>query len=356
MRTLALAVELKERDIPVVFICRESCGNLNDFIESRFHFPVFRLREKNNTISAMCDAKSTPTKEIREETNSETDRIQSIESLRLIKNIYGDIEWLVVDNYSLEKRWESSVRELAKRIMVIDDMANREHDADILLDQNLFQDLEQRYAGLVSNTCKQLLGPRFSLLRPEFREERKSLRKRGGQIGRILVFFGGSDPTNETMKALFALSRFQETEIKVDVVVGSANQNRNHILTYCQKNRNIEFHFNIDYMARLMSRADLFIGSGGSSTWERCCLGLPSIIIAIAENQEAISKNMDSERMGFYLGTSDDVSEEIIAEKTDFLIRNPAVTKEISRKCFDMVDGKGASRVALEMANIGRLI
>lgn len=201
MRCLTLAGELKEAGAQIIFICRECEGNLCDLIEKQ-GIPVARISGELQSWEA--------------------DAFQSLEALKK----YGKADWLVVDHYSLDHRWEAGIRNAAEKIMVIDDLADRIHDNDLLLDQNLYEDLENRYNGLAPPHCIKLLGPRYALLRPEFRKARASLRKRDGIIRRILVSFGGSDPSNETAKALEAIGLLGKPEIAVDVVVGSSNPHR----------------------------------------------------------------------------------------------------------------------------------
>src|SRR4051812_32084659 len=112
----------------------------------------------------------------------------------------GSADWLIVDHYALDSRWENACRRDGLRILAIDDLADRHHDCDVLLDQNLVGQMKTRYRDKVPGNCVQLLGPRYALLRPEFVEQRRLLTGRSGKIGRILVCYGGSDPTNETAK------------------------------------------------------------------------------------------------------------------------------------------------------------
>ncbi len=106
------------------------------------------------------------------------------------------VDWLIMDHYALDAEWERRLRPHVERLMVIDDLANRSHDCDLLLDQNLVPENHARYRNLVPSTCRLLLGPRYALLGPEYRVWRRSLRPREGQVGRVLVFLGGSDPEN----------------------------------------------------------------------------------------------------------------------------------------------------------------
>lgn len=189
----------------------------------------------------------------------------------------------IVDHYGLDLQWEKKMRDFVKKIVVIDDLANRKHDCDVLLDQNIVPHYEKRYEHLVPRNCVKLLGPNYLIMREEFIRERKSLRTRTGEVNRLLVFMGGSDPTNETLKILHALEEV-DAPSHVDIVVGSSNPYKAEIETISLKN-GYHFHFQIDYMATLMARADFSIGAGGSSTWERCFVGLPSSSTIIAENQ-----------------------------------------------------------------------
>lgn len=187
----------------------------------------------------------------------------------------------IVDHYGLGVEWEQSIRSFTKKLAVIDDLA-REHDCDLLLDQNFLPQFETRYDDKLPLSCKVLLGPKFLIMRDEFVEARKKITKRNLEINRILLFMGGTDPTQETMKVLEALEHKSFNHI--DVVVGNGNQNKVEIETIC-KQRGYFFHCQIDYMAELMLLADYSIGAGGSTVWERCYLGLPSSSTIVADNQ-----------------------------------------------------------------------
>ena len=148
----------------------------------------------------------------------------------------------MVDHYGLDESWEKGLRGHVDKIFAIDDLANTPHDCDVLLNQNLLENLDNAYQGLAPHHCRKLLGPRFALLRPEFRKTRETLRERDGIIRRILVFFGGVDPTGETEKALEALEMLGRPEVAVDVVVGSNNPRGKKIEAICRGMRNVTFH------------------------------------------------------------------------------------------------------------------
>lgn len=189
----------------------------------------------------------------------------------------------IVDHYDIDERWESEMRHYAKKIMVIDDLANRKHDCDLLLDQNYIQNFQHRYAQLVPSHCVQLLGPSYLIMREEFMVARQQLRARTSDaVERLLVFMGGSDPTGETLKVIAALQNFHFAD--VDVVVGNGNESKTRIQRICEE-RGYHYHQQIHNMAELMQRADFSIGAGGSATWERCYVGLPSTSTIVAHNQ-----------------------------------------------------------------------
>ena len=200
---------------------------------------------------------------------------------------------LVVDHYDLDHTYESHFRPSAKKIMVIDDLADRKHDCDILLDQTYGRDAED-YKKLVPDNCEILAGSDYVLLRKEFIELRpKALEKRKNtkEIKRILVSLGGSDPKNFTLKAL---QMIKESDFKghVDIVLGFSVPNIGAVKKYADSMENDStIHTNAD-MPKLMYDADLAIGAAGSSVWERCCLGLPQVLMVTADNQQLIYENL----------------------------------------------------------------
>jgi UDP-2,4-diacetamido-2,4,6-trideoxy-beta-L-altropyranose hydrolase len=256
-------------------------------------------------------------------------------------------DWLIVDNYALDIGWEQQIRPGVGRIMVIDDLANRHHGADVLLDQNLYDGMASRYDGLIPDTCVKLLGPKYALLRPEFCVEQEILRRHCGIVRRILIFFGGSDPSNETTKALEAIGMLNRPDIAVDVVVGGGNPRRHELERLCRRYPGVTFYCQVDNMAELMSAADLAIGAGGTATWERCALGLPALVIALADNQVELAETAARRGMVFFLGSSGMVSSARIREALDLFIGAPENLSAITATSLAMVDAKGAQRVAI---------
>ncbi len=256
---------------------------------------------------------------------------------KIIMCLKKQIDWLIVDHYGLDNRWETGLRNYTKRIMVIDDLANRQHDCDLLLDQNLYPDMASRYQGLVSIHCKQLLGPQYALLRPEFYDARKKLHKRDGKIRRILLFFGGSDPTNETAKAFEAIKLLNKPKIAIDVVVGIANPNKEYIERLCNDLPNCIFNCQVNNMAELMVNADLTIGAGGTATWERCFLGLPSLTVVVSENQDEVTSAVAQVGATIKIGHSWDATARQIAEAVATFLNNPTLVQNMSENALNLV-------------------
>ena len=266
--------------------------------------------------------------------------------------IPDSVDWLIVDHYGLDENWEAALRWHARRIFAIDDLANRPHNCDLLLDQNYAGDGVDRYKGLVPTVCKQLLGPRFAMLHPAFQENRPvdiDKPEKYRAIERIFVFFGGTDPDNLTGRALQALSEPDLTHSVVDCVVGANNPHQSMLAEIAEQRGNIRLHAPQPHLADLMARADLAIGAGGTTTWERCALGLPSIVVSIAENQRSACEALARDDYIDYLGHHDTVTVPQIADAIRALINQPDTRHRLARASADLVDGQGTQRVVESM-------
>lgn len=256
-------------------------------------------------------------------------------------------DWLIVDHYALDEDWESILRASATRILAIDDLADRQHDCDVLLDQNLYLNAESRYDGKVPQACRLLLGPRYALLREEFARARAVLKARSGAVHRILVFYGGVDATNRTEFAIEALIIATIHGACVDVVIGKDHPRRKQIEAACGAAA-YALHIQTSRMAELMSAADLGVGAGGSATWERCCVGLPTLANSVAGNQDNLVH--DCALSGaLYALDLDGARPEDLALHVRALVANPLLRESISRKGMEIVDGHGVRRVLRSM-------
>ncbi len=296
MRCLTLAQELRGNGTRAVFVCREHPGNLCEMIAAQ-GFEVIRLElgresERNHEVAPRLPHASWLG------ADQKTDASQTIAALQ------GGAtwDWIIVDHYALDSSWETDIRKVCAKIMVIDDLADRMHACDLLLDQNFFHEPEKRYADLLPECCLTLFGPEYALLRPEFQQARKFCRMRGNGIARVLVYFGGADPDNLTGMVLEALRRQELAHLLVDAVVGPNNPHLSNLEKQAQARPGTRLHIQPTSFVELMVRADLCIGAGGTTTWERLCLGLPSLVISTAHNQIAVSEELSNLNLIRYLG------------------------------------------------------
>lgn len=336
MRCLTLADALSKKGAEVSFICRELAGNLCHIIEEK-GYKVYRLpySTTHDTYQQTADYA---------QLLGVTWEIDAKQTMAILKRENCPIDWLIIDHYGLDKRWETSVRPLVKKIMVIDDLANRHHDCDLLLDQNLHENMEKLYEGLVPDHCQKLLGPQYALLRQEFKEARKHLRQRDGSVKRILIFFGGSDPTNETSKALYALYLLNRPDIAIDVVIGAANPHKEQIKQLCATMPNTNSYCQVENITQLMNSADLAIGGGGTTTWERCFLGLPSITLVIAHNQAEITQAVAMAGATWNVGWHADVFAESLANTTKKIIDTPSLIKRMEKTALQLMVDKASKK------------
>lgn len=337
MRCLTLGDELRRRGLEIVFICRDHPENLIHRLESA-EYQVCRL--SIILEGGICpDDYATWVGASQEQDVSEMQAILSSESY----------DWLVVDHYGLDIEWEKKLRSIVGKILVIDDLANRNHDCDVLLDQNYFGEKTRvRYQGLVSSACKSLLGPQFALLEPRYPMLRGILPESEGKVYRVLIFFGSSDFTEEICKVLVALSSPELSHLVVDVVVGSSVDAIEKIKGKISLRPMTTFYQNLSSLSGLMTRADMVIGAGGATTWERMCLGVPSFAMSMAANQQEVTDALFEDHLQLVmhkLNSALDWQQAIYR-----FINTPDLVKKISRNARQLVDGYGCVRVASLMS------
>lgn len=337
IRCVTLAERLRSRGAAIAFVCRELPGHYCGWLEDR-GFAVARLPARPDFVDPEA-AQDEYAAMLGASLQGEIE--QSDAALAGL----GKIDWLVVDHYGLVSPWYDVMRPRVGRIMAIDDLANRSLDVELLLDQN-FQTRPHRYLARVPASCVQLLGPSFALLRPDFRAAREGLKPRDGVVRRILIFLGGSDPENQTARVLDACKEALTPEVEVHVVVGQATPNRADLERRCAAMPRALLHVQAANMAELMSQADLMVGAAGSTTWERCCVGLPGILVSIAANQRDIGRSIAEREAGLYLGDIENVRHEDFVRTISGLARDPVRLREMARNAHSLVDGLGAERVA----------
>jgi UDP-2,4-diacetamido-2,4,6-trideoxy-beta-L-altropyranose hydrolase len=337
MRCLTLAIELKKQGAQIRFICRYLPAHLSDMLDAK----------SLEYVLLSTDATQEPIDELTHANWLGTSQNQDAQAtVQALADYVWD--WLIVDHYALDGRWESAVRASAKQLLVIDDIADRQHDCDVLLDQNFYTDMQTRYVNKVPVHCQLLLGPRYALLREEFRVLRAHVKPRTGIVKNILVFFGGVDADNYTELTLQALTSIAHEELHVDVVIGAQHPCREQIQTICATHGYV-CHVQTAHMAELMAKAELAIGAGGSASWERCCLGLPALLVALAENQVDIAKALDSISACVYIGLAETVNWLAIKDALIYLLNSQGLLEMISKHALSLVDGQGVNRVCLEL-------
>ena len=337
MRCLTLAEELKKSGAEITFISRAHEGNLNDLIYHK-GMKVVEL--------SVPDSRYEPVGDGGNDDYAEWLGVTQVQDARESINALGKtiFDWLIVDHYGLDEIWETVLRTHVKNIMVIDDLANRSHNCNLLLDQNWFDDKDSRYNGLVPSCCTQLLGPEYALLRPQFAEEKKKLKPRNGDVKRIVVFFGGSDPHNLTVMTLWALSQPELVHLEVDAVISENNPYRDELKELALTRPLTQLHIQVDNMARIMAKADLAIGGGGATTWERICLNLESCVVIIAKNQNEVNGHLARKGYIHLLGYAHEINPKFLKENIVYRILQ--INKKRGRVDYStLCDGRGLGRV-----------
>jgi UDP-2,4-diacetamido-2,4,6-trideoxy-beta-L-altropyranose hydrolase len=336
IRCLTLAAALRAEGSECLFICRDHEGNHID-----------RIRKESFAIDllpAVTDSQEWSDYPVLSHAHW-LGTCWRRDAQETIQALHGSlVDWLIVDHYALDKRWESQLRPYVRKIMVIDDLADREHDCELLLDQNLVVDFETRYDLLLPPRCVRLLGPKYALLQPEYAEMRSCTPSRRAPVRRIFVYFGGSDLHNLTGLTISAFLKLNREDLELDVVIDRNNPNAAGMRSQAASHRNITLHESAPTLAPLMARADLAIGAGGATSWERCCLGLPAIVITVAENQKPIAKSLDSFGLISWIGSYEDLTIEKLVEALKKTLVHLAFETS-SRSCAQLVDAMGTWRV-----------
>ncbi len=339
MRCLTLADALREHGAKCHFVCRALEGNLTELVTTRGHgvtrLPAPRpnfMTEHTQQYAAWLGV------------DWETDALET-------RQVLGEhhCNWLIVDHYALDYRWEQALRSRVSKIMVIDDLADRRHDCDLLLDQNLGR-LESDYSGLLQSETEVIVGPHYALLRPEFSDLRlHSLARRAEPtLKRLLVNLGGVDRDNVTLKVLNALQLCKlPTEIEIKVILGTTSPGLRDIEEFAAKMpRSTQVLAGTDKMAQVMAESDLAIGAAGVTAWERCALGLPSIIIILAENQKNGGQALCDSGASLTL-----TGPEQIAQLLDDILNDARINvlKLMGNAAAKICDGKGTGRIVQKL-------
>lgn len=357
MRCLALADALRSQGAKCHFICREHPGHLMAIIRQRGYAVSNLAAPVQNTQATIKNSLTSP---------------QDLQPDQLLQPCYAawlgidwqtdvhetaavlaslQTDWLVVDHYALDQRWEVALAAHCHKLLVIDDLADRPHHCNLLLDQNLGRE-PQDYATLVPTHCQVLTGPQYALLRPEFAALRPySLRRRQVQptLRQLLITMGGVDQSNATLQVLQALKTCSlPAECCIAVVMGlTAPWMQSVREMSVQMPWPTEVVVNTNDMAQRMADSDLAIGAAGGTSWERCCLGLPTLMVVLAQNQQFGARALDAAHAARLLGTTSDIDAQLplaVRELGDFEYR-----MSISRDASAITDGQGVEKILKTM-------
>ena len=350
MRCLTLAEVLRTAGHTVAFICRVHDGHLSAVI-AQAGFEVLMLTKP--VASAFAQNTDTPY------AHSAWLGVSEAKDFADCQPILADQQpdWLIIDHYAIGKPWQQNARQALPyaKILVIDDLADRAHDCDVLLDQNFGRQIGD-YQNLVPSNCRLLLGTRYALLRDEFRQWREkslSRRKHRTKANTILVNLGGVDQDNITLKILQCLNDCMDHSkaLNVTVVMGKTAPHSASVQAFAKTAAfDCQVIINAHNMAELMAQADIAIGAAGSTTWERCCLGLPSVLLVLADNQRHIAAALQQARVVAVCAReqlADDLPDALAQVLNDYAA--------LSRRAAALVDGRGATRVVNAISYAARL-
>lgn len=325
MRCLSFAEFLRARGHDVVFVVRHILPALQQLLLDK-DFSLVHLPATKEPYSAA--AKYGHWLGVSEETDA-------AQTLMMI----NDIDWLVVDHYGIGCDWENAVAERIKHVLAIDDLVNRPHVCQLVVDPNVAR------VATVESDSTVLSGADYAFIRSEFLNIRAQAEIRM-QVDTVLLFFGGVDSKNMTMMALQAITPLLDAGAikKVVVVLGQASPNRAEVETYCVDPA-IELHIQTNNMAELMTQADVIIATASSANWERCVTGTPALLCVVADNQIAIAQEAARARSGINLGLAEDLTAELISNALKPLLDLPELVSTMSKNAFACCDGEGCRRV-----------
>lgn len=345
MRCLTLADALTQEGAECHFICREHLGHLNALITERGHI-VYSLPY----IEQHKQDQHSKAEELAHASWLGATQAEDFDAcVPLLKSLQPD--WLIVDHYAIDERWHQELRPYCQKIMVIDDLADRQHACDLLLDQTFGRSSED-YLPLVPQDCQVLCGAQYALLRPEFAQWRDySLKRRAqGQLEHLLINLGGVDKDNITTEILQALANTALPDnCRITVVMGATApwvervQQQAALMPWPT-----EVKVGVNNMAELMANSDLAIGAAGATSWERCCLGLPTIMVVLAENQKLIAHGLQTVGAALCIETQQVKGNGLVAH-VSALNNSSGKIKAMSNSAAAVIDGKGVEFVLQQM-------
>jgi UDP-2,4-diacetamido-2,4,6-trideoxy-beta-L-altropyranose hydrolase len=337
-RCLAIADELRIYKWNIIFISRNLPGNYFSIITERSHklikleSPVIYPKGDNSHDNYSA--------------NLGVSLVQDAnETINAIKNLTYKPDLLIIDHYSIYGYWEKLVKYCVKTILVIDDLAQKPHFCDFLLNQDKTDDLESSYMNLVEPQTRLLLGPKYSLLNSVYSKYRRRYKKKIKKEKIILIFFGSVDISNETEKTIKGILNIKKYDFIINTVIGNLNKNAEEIQKTFKNEFSVRFHKNLSNLADIMIQSDLFVGSGGSTINECLSLGLPALVTITAENQEPFINSLHQNTIVTCAGKPENINISNIQNKIEYLFDNQSILNYQSKKGMNLIDGKGVDRL-----------
>jgi UDP-2,4-diacetamido-2,4,6-trideoxy-beta-L-altropyranose hydrolase len=328
MRCLALAQEWQDRDGRAAFVVAEATQAIRERVAA----------EGFDVLSTAIPAGTTD---------------DSARTIALAQELGA--HWVVVDGYQFGAEYQHALKSAGLTLLFLDDYGHsKQYDADLVLNQNLSAN-SMLYSSRESGTSL-LLGLRYCLLRREFMSWRDWEREITPSGRRVLVTMGGSDPKNLTGNVIEALSRVEIEDLEAVVVIGGSNPRADALEDSPPlAAKNISVRRDVTNIAELMAWADVAVSSAGSTCWELCLLGLPSLLYDAAENQKPIAHQLSQRGCAIHLGCSGDFDSDVLVLQLESLLRSTEIRQVMSLRCRELVDGKGAQRVTSIMQSGLRL-
>ncbi|NPA72026.1 MAG: UDP-2,4-diacetamido-2,4,6-trideoxy-beta-L-altropyranose hydrolase [Gammaproteobacteria bacterium] len=344
MRCLTLAEALKSNGAEVSFICRAHKGHLIEQIEQKGFF-VFRLLLNPSTEllnnGEVTDSNVATTDLTYAAWLGATQQEDAFECQVFLKE-YAP-RWLIVDHYAIDRIWQSALTKSNQKLMVIDDLANRKHLCDVLLDQTYGRAV-QDYQSLVPKACHSLLGAEYALLAPSFSQWRAfSLQHRDApSFKQLLITMGGVDQSNVTGQILDFLNTLSlPNTLQITVVLGATAPHLTQVQRQAKTMRyQTQVLVSVDNMAEIMANSDFAIGAAGATTWERCSLGLPSMVMMLANNQQQIMKVLSEQKIALVFD-----KDALPKALSDLVHLSKNQLKQLSLNASNVLDGLGCERV-----------
>ena len=336
MRCLTLADALTAHGAKCEFICREHPGNL-----------IAHIQNKGYNVHSLSMGKTADTDLTHSKWLGSTQAQDAEACAPLLSELEPD--WLVVDHYALDAHWETALTHYYCKLMVVDDLADRQHACNVLLDQNLGRTTDH-YAHLVPNSCNLLCGANYALLRPEFADLRAySIQRRTRpQLKQLLVTMGGVDKDNVTAKVLNCLRGSPLPKgCEITVVMGATAPWLADIQQQAQTMPwPTTVYAGVNNMAQLMAESDLAIGAAGSTSWERCCLGLPTLLLVLADNQASGALALEESGAAIALKNPQDIPhaiEQCLSSTTAHSLSSMSISSA------KVSDGEGVQRIMAKL-------